>query len=124
MYFGVMSLVSHFCHNILVMFNSVAVVVCFADVCGVFLYDLQYEYLSGRPLLNNGSLKHVSKTAHTETSIAGQWLNKHCSRNNQYTGEEINVLCKNEKHVPKTTQTTVMEMKPFKVSSSPSDCGI
>jgi hypothetical protein len=41
------------------------------------------EYLSGRPLLDNGVLKHVSETAYTKTSIAGQRLNKRCPRNNQ-----------------------------------------
>jgi hypothetical protein len=50
---------------------------------------------SGRPLLDNGLLKQVSETAHTDTSIAGQRLNKHCSHNNQYARDKINVLPKN-----------------------------
>jgi hypothetical protein len=48
------------------------------------------EYLSRRPLLDNGLLKHVSETAHTETSIARQRL-KRCPRYNQYL--EIKPTC-------------------------------
>jgi hypothetical protein len=63
-------------------------------------------------LLDNGLLKHISETAHTETSIAGQRLNKRCSRNNQYARDKINVLPKNENTFPKQRRQPLWKGSP------------
>jgi hypothetical protein len=98
----------------------------------------QNIWVCGRPLLDNGLLKHVSETAHTETSIARQRLSSyvyHTTRNSEYIIALVTTVnmwmlqCVHWQTLPwewkpELLQFSVQQIPFNKVSSSPSNCGI